>query len=154
MIEVAAPPAGWQTANQRALAAALAAQRLHLEAASAPTPDRSGDLESAERQYRDLTAEMSRPPAFETLAKMFGLSPFERAVVLLCAGAELDSSFAAACAAAHGNAQQTYPTFGLALATLADAHWSALAPDAPLRYWRLVEFAAGGSPGAAAASPG
>ena len=49
----------------------------------------------------------------------FGLSPFERDVVLLCAGVELDASFGAACAAAHGDPRRTQPTFGLALAALA-----------------------------------
>jgi len=145
MMEAAtASSAAWHSANQRALSAALGVIRRRLET------DGSGgrELGSAEKGLDELTREIAPAPAFESLAKMFGLTPFEREVLLLCAGAELDSSFAAACAAAHGNPQQTYPTFGLALATLADAHWSALAPDAPLRYWRLIEFAPGGSPGA------
>ena len=148
MTEVVSQPAGWQTANQRALAAALASVRVRLEIAS-HTPERDGGgLRSAEKQYRGLTTGMSPAPAIETLVRVFRLSPFERAVLLLCAGTELDSSFAPACAAARGNPQQAYPTFGLALAAFPDAHWSALAPDAPLRYWRLIEFAPGGSPGA------
>ncbi|PWT85214.1 MAG: ATPase, partial [Proteobacteria bacterium] len=35
------------------------------------------------------------------------------------------------------------PTFGLALSKLADAHWSALLPSAPLRYWHLIEVGGG-----------
>ncbi len=146
--EVIAPPVAWQSANQRALAAALILVRLRLEAKSEPVRDRGRELQSAEQQLRELTREMSAAPAFESVAKLFGLSPFSRTILLLCAGAELDSSFGAACAGNHGSPQLTYPTFGLALATLPDAHWSALAPDAPLRYWRLIEFAPGGSPGA------
>ena len=143
MIEVAnASSAAWHSANQLALSTALAVIRQRLETDHRHEPD------TAEKQLQEPTHAMSPATAFESLAKMFGLSPFESAVLLLCAGAELDSSFAAACAAAHGNPQQTYPTFGLALATLPHAHWSALAPDAPLRYWRLIEFAPGGSPGA------
>jgi hypothetical protein len=148
MMEVVSQSVRWQTANQRALAAALAVVRVRLEIAS-HTPGRDGGgLESAEKQYRELTSGMSLAPALEVLAKLFRLSPFERSVLLFCAGMELDSSFAAACAVAHGNPQQAYPTFGLALAAFPDAHWSALAPDAPLRHWRLIEFASGGSPGA------
>jgi hypothetical protein len=67
------------------------------------------------------------------------LSPFERDLLLLCAGVELDSTFAALCANAQGDPRRDYPTFGLALAALPEAHWSALTPAAPLRYWRLVE---------------
>jgi len=71
----------------------------------------------------------------------FGLSPFERDTLLLCAGVELDSSFASAVAAAHGDPRQADATFGLALAALPGAHWSALGPGGPLRRWSLVELA-------------
>src|SRR5206468_5269866 len=83
------------------------------------------------------------PAALETLCATFGLSTFERSVLLLCAGIELDSAFAPLCAAAQGDANRAFPTFSLALAALPDAHWSALTPDAPLRRWRLIEVGAG-----------
>jgi len=82
------------------------------------------------------------PYAVETLAATFGLSPFERDVVVLCAAIELDSSVASLCRDAHGQ-QHAWPTFGLALAALDGAHWSALTPAAPLRRWRLIEIAPG-----------
>jgi hypothetical protein len=41
--------------------------------------------------------------AFAGITQAFGLSPFERDVVLLCAGPELDSTFAELCAAAQGH---------------------------------------------------
>ncbi|MEM8933934.1 MAG: ATP-binding protein, partial [Acidobacteriota bacterium] len=72
------------------------------------------------------------------MARIFGLDPFERRVLMLCAGIELDGGFAALCGQAQPDPQQTYPTLGLALATLGDADWRALLPDSPLRYWRLV----------------
>src|SRR5205823_3091606 len=59
------------------------------------------------------------------------------------AGMELDAAFAHACAAAQGNRQCAYPTFGLALAALPEAHWSALTPAAPLRRWRLIDVRMG-----------
>ncbi len=72
---------------------------------------------------------------------MFGLSPFERELLLLCAGVELDSKFAAVCAQAQGDARRSGVTFAMALALLREPHWSALTPVAPLRRWRLVEIA-------------
>jgi hypothetical protein len=83
------------------------------------------------------------PPALVSLVAAFRLSPFERDVLLLCAGIELDAGFAAACGRAQGDGQRTHPTFSLALAALPGAHWSALTPAGPLRRWRLIE--AGGT---------
>jgi hypothetical protein len=79
------------------------------------------------------------PPAIEQLCQIFGLSGFEREVLLLCAGVEMDSELAALCGSAQGHPQRTYATFGLAMAALADPHWSALTPSRPLRHFRLVE---------------
>ncbi|MFF3911944.1 AAA family ATPase [Streptomyces sp. NPDC001852] len=78
--------------------------------------------------------------ALDTLCSCFGLSPFERDVLVLAAAAELDSTTASRCAAAGGDPARPYPTFSLALAALDDAHWSALAPVGPLRRWRLLEL--------------
>jgi AAA+ superfamily predicted ATPase len=88
------------------------------------------------------------PIALDRLADAFGLSPFERDILLLCAGVELDAEVAGLCAAAQGDPGRRdpgkdQPSFSLALAALPGAHWSALAPDAPLRHWRMVEVAAG-----------
>ena len=81
----------------------------------------------------------SIPPTLSFLTSRFFLSPFERDVLMLCAGVELDYAFARACAVAHGEPQATHATFSLALATLPNAHWSALSPQAPLRRWRLIK---------------
>src|SRR5215211_4904786 len=56
---------------------------------------------------------------------------------------ELDATLATLCAAAQGSPRLAYPTLGLALAALPEAHWNALTPAAPLRYWRLVEVGTG-----------
>ncbi|MDI3421230.1 ATP-binding protein [Streptomyces luteolus] len=74
------------------------------------------------------------------LATCFGLSTFERDLVLLTAAQELDPTTAARCAAASGDPERAYPTFSLALAALAEPHWSALTPVAPLRRWRLLDL--------------
>jgi len=141
-------PAGWHQANQRYLSAALAEVRRvverHLEQ-EVPEP-REPELEGPEpgtRATARIAASMPAPPAVEQLAWTFGLSPFERDVVLLCAGIELEATFASLCAAAQGDPERSHPTFGLALATLPGAHWSALAPTSALRHWRLVELRPG-----------
>jgi len=79
----------------------------------------------------------------EHLCRTFHLSPFERAILLLCVGIELDRSLTTLCAEAQGDTQKPYPTFDLALAALPDPHWSALTPTAPLRRWRLIELGSG-----------
>ena len=73
------------------------------------------------------------------LEDMFSLSAFERDVLVLCAGAALEARFLSACAAAHGNPLATWPTFGLALAALDGAHWSATSRSRPLRFWSLLD---------------
>ncbi len=73
------------------------------------------------------------PPALEVLAATFGLTPFERDLLLLAAAPELVPDFS----------DQVRPTFALALATLPEAHWSAVSPDGALRRWRLIDVESG-----------
>ncbi|MFC5249733.1 ATP-binding protein [Streptomyces nigrescens] len=95
----------------------------------------------APRSQEDAALSPGRAlPALDALAACFGLSPFEREVVLLGAAAELDPTAGARCAAASSDPGHAYPTFSLALAALGAPHWSALTPVAPLRRWRLVEL--------------
>ncbi len=82
-----------------------------------------------------ILREMDLPPALETVCTIFELSRFEKDILLLCAGMELDSAFAGAIEKPGYN----QPSFSLALAALPEAHWSALAPESPLRFWRMVE---------------
>jgi len=81
--------------------------------------------------------------ALDQLVRLFRLTPFERDLLLLCAGVELDARFAPLLSACHRDPAKTQPTFGLALAALPDAHWSALTPDAPLRRWHLLTLPSG-----------
>jgi len=141
-------PLTWQEANQRYLVAALAVLRDRLDrhaARAREEPDATPEgLDPALFQAREeAAAAMPAPPALDVLCERFGLSFFERDVLLLCAGVELDSGFAARCAAAQGDLARRQPTFSLALAALPEPHWSALTPAAPLRYWRLIEVVGG-----------
>ena len=138
-------PETWYETNQRHLMAAVAEVRAILERfpqgedhhtvkqLSEPAPKFDSQPKSA----------MTDPPALDTLCRFFGLSMFERLLLLMCAGSELDSRFPTVCASAHGDARRTQPTFGLALAAFEGAHWSALSPARPLRYWSLVEVGSG-----------
>ncbi len=122
-------------ANQRALGAAVARLRSRLEgSASGSGPGNAIATEPAT---------VSAPPALEQIASRFRLSAFERDLLLLVAAPEMDSQFAELLARLHGDPRRRHATFGLALGTLPDAHWSALGPEAPLRRWRLIEVGTG-----------
>ena len=133
-------------ANQRYLLTALADLRTLLEqhiAGIQNTPEAEEQRREAQQALQEAANLMPSPSTLETLCAVFGLSSFERDILLLCAGMEFDSRFLALCAAAQGDSTRTYPTFSLALAALPNPHWSALMPDAPLRHWRLIEIASG-----------
>jgi hypothetical protein len=132
----------WYEANRRYLAAALAELRTLLAPEAQATPANGRRRAKAEKA-QTLAAAMSPPPALESLSASFGLAPFERALLLLCAGVELDPALAALCASASGDATAPRATFAFALDRLPGADWSALAPAAALRRWRMIEVGPG-----------
>ena len=141
----------WQRNNDAYLAAALDWLRLRLLrqiAALERAPDSSpisravvSDAELAEAEAAVAKAEaVEPPPALVILRDRLGLSRFECDVLLLCTGLELDTRIATLCAHAQDDPLRPYPTFALALALFDEAHWEALSPYCPLRYWRLIEI--------------
>src|SRR3569623_2032293 len=98
----------WIEANRQALNAEFAWLRRLLERIARDDGNGEEEVEPAP----------AATPTLNFLCTQFGLSEFERHVVLLC----------------------DYPSFGLALAVLPGAHWSALSPQAPLRHWHLVDL--------------
>ena len=66
------------------------------------------------------------PPALAILSQRFGLSRFEREILLLCAGMELDTRIAGLCARAQADPARPYPTFALALTLFEEPSWEAL----------------------------
>jgi hypothetical protein len=132
----------WSVANQRFLIAASAVVREALQRHISRAEESAVASPAAEALNAASNA-MPSPAALELLTKMFGLSNFERNLLMLCAAIELDSSFAALCAEAQGAPSRAFPTFSLALAALPEAHWSAMTPAAPLRRWRLIELGSG-----------
>ncbi len=134
-------PSTWSDANHAYLDEALAevaesiARHLGRPSATSGRPVRR----------RGSTRDLEPPAALDLVCSAFGLSPFERSILVCCAGVELDAAFAELCAEASGERRPAAPTFALALAALPDPHWSAIGPDSPLRRWRLVELHGHGS---------
>lgn len=95
---------------------------------------------NAKEVMQQTAQKMAVPPALEQLTSIFGLSTFERKILLMCAGVELDGQFGKLIAELNGNPAQLRPSLGLALGAFADAHWSAIAPYSPLRFWRLIRY--------------
>ncbi|RCJ17839.1 ATPase [Nostoc minutum NIES-26] len=94
-------------------------------------------------QLASNTVLTSAPPALDRLCAIFNLSAFERNILLLCVGMELDKSFEKLCADASGNSKYTYPTLGMALTALPGAHLSVLSQESPLQHWQLIEINSG-----------
>jgi hypothetical protein len=117
----------WTGANQQLLVAEFERLRALL-GGDDPAPAQGAAQRAAER--------LPAPAAIDELAERFDLSRFERDIVLLAAGVEMDAGLARLCHEASGAPQAS---FGLALAALPAAHWSAIAPQGPLRRWRLVD---------------
>ena len=136
----------WKTSNQRYLMAAIHQVQVEIEIQNEGilNPGQKKSMSSdAQIKLDSAAAELSSPSAFETLAKNLGLSIFEQKILLTCAGIELNSGFAALMTAVQGEKSQILPTIGTLLALFPEAHWSALGPDSPLRYWQLVEVIQG-----------
>src|SRR5215210_6576377 len=120
------PSSTWMQNNQRYLAANIENTRTVLlekykECANNDNGSISNTVpllkendEEEEGEYQKPLVEWTEesPPALENICMLFGLSNFERSVVLLCAGVELNAEFAKLCAKVQGDSNATYPTFG------------------------------------------
>src|SRR5690348_15868073 len=115
----------WEEANQRYLLAALALVRCALEEHCARLNDQ-GTSHLSEEELRQNMSEAARalpaPSTLDRLSAALALSTFERNLLLMCAGVELDSEFRGLCARASGqqtsdlSAAPVPPTLSLALA--------------------------------------
>jgi len=100
----------------------------------------SVQTESEQQFTPESVVAQSIPLALEQLCTLFSLSPFERDILLLCVGMELDPNFELLCADVQGNRERNYPTLSLALSVLPNSHWSVLASQSPLQRWQLIEI--------------
>ena len=145
----------WEDANSRYLSAALNWLRLRLERladshqighASVKHPLKAAGASEAGSDSIALAAsdlssleELEPASGLVVLSRLFQLSQFERNVLLLCVGVELDTRVASLCARAQDDPGRTYPTFALAMTLFDDPAWDVVSPERPLRYWRLVD---------------
>jgi len=123
----------WAQQNQAALVREFAALQYRLGVAH----DEEESKLIVDEPYK---VEMERPSAIDALTAIFGLSTFERELLLLCAGVEMEPMIAERCKEIGGTSQRGLITFSLAMGVLSDPHWSALAPTSPLRGYRLIEM--------------
>jgi ATPase family associated with various cellular activities (AAA) len=104
----------------------------------AGTGETSPDVDEGPRSAPPGSPAAATEPwtALDQLTTLFGLTSFERDVVVLLTGYALEARFARACAE---------PTLGLALAALDEPHLSVLSTARPLRYWQLLSLGPGRS---------
>ncbi len=135
----------WFDANHEYLLAALAVVRGALQSyiAKQDKPERQAEQKALQQALQKAAAAMPALSALERICKMFGLSTFERDVLLLCAGIEFSGDFVRLCGTANGDPQRAYPTLSLALAALENPHWNAITPNSALRRWRLIQIGDG-----------
>jgi hypothetical protein len=117
---------------------------LKMVRAALALPDAGDDARApaAEVPMADPEASASM---LNTLCATFGLTSFERNLLVMAAGMQLDPDFGVLCAA-RGAPTRPYPTFGLALTVFrVELPWRALDPTGPLRRWRLLEVGASDS---------
>ena len=105
---------------------------------------RSRGRQRRNKTLHEATRALPAPSALDSLCAAFGLSPFERDVLLLCAGMELDSAFAPLCAAAQGDLATRLPDIRSGAGGLAGGALECSdCPLPPLRRWRLIEVGMG-----------
>ena len=145
--------AEWAEQNREYLSTALEWLRARMEAA-APKSDQPASGKSQPKKRSQAPDKLlnalgdaenaETPPALAVLSQRFGLSPFEKNVLLLSIATELDTRIAGLCARVQDDLRKSYPTFALAMSLFDDPVWDVLSPSRPLRYWRLLEVGPAG----------
>lgn len=135
----------WSLANQQYLAGLLRLLKEQLEWHSRLSFDKTTngtapDFSAAKKELAAITENMSTPPAIDQLVKIFGLSNFERDILLMCASMELDAGMSELITSGQNERSFFQPSFGFAMTAFQQPHWSAISPGAALRYWRLIEL--------------
>jgi AAA+ superfamily predicted ATPase len=134
----------WAANNQAYLMLYIKIIRNRLEWYLASQIEKNEDIKEPDngaeiKELKKIAGKMTAPPAIEKLVQQLGLSTFEKDLLLWCAALELNTDFAALTSAIQQNLTLVLPTFSTALAVLPNAHWSAISPQNPLRYWQLIE---------------
>jgi hypothetical protein len=130
----------WSERNQRWLLTRLAYWRERIEALTADAATANAASETHAPPAEDTPDDFI--PAALRLAALFGLSAFERDLLILTAGIEIDTALRDAVAHAQGlpAGRPVRLNFSLALKLLPHAHWDVVSPLGPLRAWSLLDF--------------
>ncbi len=123
--------ADWYEANHRYMRALVGKMTAYLEGGEDNHHGASEEVKEAEKRLPSASA-------IEACCAAFGLSSFERSVLLLCGAHEMDTGLSARLHDLHEELAlpvpvPTAPTFALAMAQFKDAHWSAIVPGGVLR---------------------
>jgi ATP-dependent 26S proteasome regulatory subunit len=127
----------WIEANQRYLTAEINVlkQELRLyrqKLQGAVSEEHLKDWQDSIVQVEKALEDLPFPAAIDSLVATFSL----------CGASDLDTEFADLIGQLQGGSS-FFPSFGLALSLFEGAHWSAITPDAPLRYWGIIELQSG-----------
>lgn len=87
----------------------------------------------------DMSPVPPHTPALTQITAAFGLTSFERDLLLLCAGVEVDPALAAHVGRLQGHVERRYPSLALALSLFEYGHVSAWSATRPLHRWHLLE---------------
>ena len=132
----------WLAANHRYLVAEIGRIRALLTRRVEAKED-AGEGAPLSAAVEDARQNVPGSAALDMLVSAFGLSSFEKELLLLLAAVELDGATAKLSTRFNGDKQRRAVTYSLALACLPEAHWSAITPGGALRHWRLVEVGPG-----------
>lgn len=134
----------WKKANKEYLLASIKLVKEELEYYSRQSKRQVGEAFQPSNEatiiFQEIQNQLSAPAAIDVLTNMFGLSSFERKILLICAGVELQNDVSVLVAKVQGGTELVQPSFNLAMSAFSGAHWSAISPDSPLRKWDLIKF--------------
>jgi hypothetical protein len=124
----------WRRQNYEYTVARLDQLRFHVQQRTRPADPVVADRRDAAGAVADAIGDrMVDPPAIDQLAGELDLDGFERSVLMLCLGFELDGRFGDIVGPC---------TVGLALEVLDGANWASFDPRAPLRRSELIDVGA------------
>jgi hypothetical protein len=131
----------WQATSTQHLIATLAAIRYALQQSVTRLGRSVGSAEEVvpQQDAKEIARSLPEPPVLERIATRFSLTEFERNVLVLCAGIELEPDFGRLCGQINGSATSNWPTFSLSFTVFPEiAYWSAATGYGALMRWRLV----------------
>ncbi|MEJ2003728.1 MAG: ATP-binding protein [Cyclobacteriaceae bacterium] len=96
-----------------------------------PVPETVGDRDDPDRMSN-----------LEVLVQSFGLNPFERNILLICAGVQVKDKYGKLVSRWQENSESVHPGFGLMLKGLSDPNWAAISSGSPLFRWNLMHMSA------------